>query len=99
MTDSEKSNTTEIRKRETESADEEFAMRELPDLRQLRSAYLGPEGIVEGDDIPDTVMPEEESGRFKLIRSTREEAWLFYRENIECGEGEDDDLTELLDEL
>lgn len=83
------------------AAGEEFVIRELPDLRELRKCYLRSDGVAADDDdsIPDEPLPEEGSDRFRLDRSTREEALLFYRENVERGDGEDDELTELLDEL
>jgi hypothetical protein len=75
---------------------DKFDIHELPDLRGLRCHYLPSDG---GGNDSLSALPDEEHARFPLVRSTLEEARRFYRENTERGDGEKDELTELLDEL
>ena len=76
---------------------EEISIRDLPDLRKLRKTFLTKDGKPVEVDSNDTPRHEGEEEDFGLQRSTEEEAWEFYRQNLAddaCG----DDMTEFLDD-
>lgn len=79
-----------------EAEEKDIPIRDFPDLRRLRKAYLNRDGKPVGVDSNDTPLHDCEEGDFGLTRSTPEEAWEFLRQMLE--ESHDDDLTEFLDD-
>ena len=89
------------KRRPEDECDEDFPIREFPDLRDLRCAYG------RGGDHPvgaAAVGPHPDEGEedFGLRRSTREEALQFLRDIIAVRDAEtedgDDPLAEFLDD-
>ena len=77
--------------------DDDFRIRDFPDLRRLRKSYLCKDGKPVGVDSGDTPLPDEQEEDFGLQRSTTEEALEFLRESL-CEDDKEDPLREFLDD-
>lgn len=75
----------------------DFPIRDLPDMRNLRKAYLKKNDKPIGVDSADNPIPHEDEEDFGLKRSTPEEAREFLEETLRCDEA-DDPLTEFLND-
>ena len=88
---------TDKKKHDPGSDTDSFPIRDFPDLRRLRKAYLKKGDKPIGVDSADNPTPDECEEDFGLTRSTTEEALEFLRQS-QCGDEPDDALREFLDD-
>ena len=90
----------EEKKKEPEKECGEFRIRDFPDLRRLRKAYLKCGDKPVAVDSSDTPLPDDSEEDFGLKRSTEEEAWQFLRDSTapENDHAADDPMREFLED-